>query len=162
MDFEIAPAPYSVGLVLGILAACLLVGGGFLAWLARSASALSVSIDGDRLRIEAPLYGRSLPIVALELDRARIERLDKQSEIRPRIRTNGIGLPGYGVGWFRLKNREKALAVIVGRGEVLYLPTSEGYAILLSAREPRRLLDALIAARGHDSNRSRNALLNDL
>lgn len=148
MQLEIAPVPYSVGLVLGIIAACLLVAGLFLAWIAWSASDLSVAIDGERLRINVPLYGRLVPIRALDLDRARIERLGKHSEIRPRIRTNGIGLPGYGVGWFRLKNREKALAVIVGKGEVLYLPTSEGYAILLSARDPRRLLDALIAARG--------------
>ena len=148
MEFEIARAPYSVGLALGIIAACLLLGGAFLGWIAWSASALSVSIEGDDLHIQAPLYGRSVPIHVLDLDRARIERLDKQSEIRPRIRTNGIGMPGYGVGWLRLKNREKALAVLVGKGEVLYLPTSEGYAILLGVREPRQLLDALIAARG--------------
>jgi hypothetical protein len=143
MEFEIAPAPYSVGLVLGIIAACLLVAGLFLGWIAWSANALSVRIEGDRLRITAPLYGRSVPITALDLDRARIERLGKKSEIRPRIRTNGIGLPGYGVGWFRLSNGEKALAVIVGKGEVLYLPTTEGYVILLSAQQPRRLLDVL-------------------
>lgn len=149
MQFEIAPAPYSVGLVLGIIAACLLAAAVFLGWIAWSASSLSLAVEGDRLHIMAPLYGRSVPIPALDLERARIERLDKHSEIRPRIRTNGIGMPGYGVGWFRLKNREKALAVIVGNGEVLYLPTSEGFAILLSAREPRQLLDALIAARDH-------------
>jgi hypothetical protein len=55
MEFDITPAPYSVGLVLGIIAACLLLAGLFLGWIAWSASALGVAIDGDRLRIAAPL-----------------------------------------------------------------------------------------------------------
>jgi hypothetical protein len=36
-------------------------------------------------------------------------------------------------GWIRLKNDEKALVYLTGRTAVLYVPTRQGYSILLIA-----------------------------
>ena len=37
---------------------------------------------------------------------------------------------------------------LTDRRRVAYLPTAEGYALLLSVAEPERLIDALTRARG--------------
>ncbi len=60
-----------------------------------------------------------------------------------RTRTNGAGLPGYQAGWFRLQSGEKALVFVTDLERVVYVPTNEGYSLLLSVEEPDEFLDAL-------------------
>jgi hypothetical protein len=126
----------AVGLVLaGVLAV--------LAYTAWSSRHSRVEVDGERLRIVGDLWGRSLPLAALDLRRAEVLDLRRDRDRAPRGRTLGTGLPGYASGWFRLANGEKALAYLTDRTQVVYVPTSEGYALLLSVDEPARLLEAL-------------------
>ena len=84
----------------------------------------------------------------LRLDRAAIVDLGESTDYAPRRRTFGTGLPGYASGWFRLRNGEKALAYLTRRDAVLYLPTSLGYSLLLSADRPQELLASLKFAAG--------------
>ncbi len=58
-------------------------------------------------------------------------------------RTMGTGLPGYGAGWFRLRNGEKALAYVTAPSRIAYVPTSDGYSLLLSLEAPDAFLRAL-------------------
>ncbi len=153
-------APFSLSLVLGIAAAGVLVAIYFIvhafplllataavlvlvvvAVVFRGISRLEVSPGS--LRIRVPFYGRTLPIHELDLSRARVVDLSIETGLRPRIRTNGIGLPGYSVGWFRLKDKQKALAALTGRQNVVHIPTSGGYCLLLSTLEPERFLESL-------------------
>ncbi|HEY3439744.1 MAG TPA: PH domain-containing protein [Paludibaculum sp.] len=99
----------------------------------------------EGLRIRGDLYGRLVPRGALLLDQARVLNLEVQREYALSWRTNGIGLPGYSSGWSRLRNGEKALTFLTTRDSVLYLPTSEGYSVMLSTPEPEALLAALRA-----------------
>ena len=46
-------------------------------------------------------------------------------------------------GWFRLKNGEKALVSLTDRHRAVYVPTSRGYALLVSPAEPDSFLAAL-------------------
>jgi len=108
-------------------------------------STFEVSAEG--LRIRGDLYGRLVPRGVLRLEQARVLNLNTEREYALSWRTNGIGMPGYSSGWFRLKNGEKALAFLTTRDSVLYLPTSEGYSVLLSTPEPQALLAALQAGR---------------
>jgi hypothetical protein len=55
----------------------------------------------------------------------------------------GTGLPGYRAGWFRLRNGEKALVSLTDTHHVVYVPTSRGFALLLSPAEPDRVLAAV-------------------
>ena len=74
----------------------------------------------------------------------RIIDLNTQTEYKPRIRTNGIGLPGYEEGWFKLRNNEKALLFVTDYSRVVYIPTDKGYSLLLSvssSEEFRRSLE---------------------
>jgi hypothetical protein len=69
--------------------------------------------------------------------------LDADSTLRPVRRTNGIGLPGLSEGWFRLANGEKALMFVTDRDGVVYIPTRDGYSVLLSTVTPDEFLESL-------------------
>lgn len=91
------------------------------------------------LIIRAGFYGRTLPRSSLRPEAALEISLVEYRELGPLWRTNGISLPGFKAGWFRLRNREKALVLLTDPFKVTYLPTSEGYALLIST-------NALLAA----------------
>jgi hypothetical protein len=89
-----------------------------------------------------PCISISLAISGLGLFRS--SRFDSStSDYAPNRRTFGTRLPGYASGWFRLKNGERALAYLTRRESVVYLPTSLGYSLLLSATRPQELVGVL-------------------
>jgi len=108
-----------------------------------------IEVGGGELRLVGDLWGRSIPIDALRLEGAAILDLGNAPEYVPTRRTFGTGLPGYASGWFRLRNGEKALAYLTRRESVVYLPTSLGYSLLVSAERPRELLASLRARTDH-------------
>jgi len=69
--------------------------------------------------------------------------LTERPQYRPVLRTNGAGLPGYGSGWFRLANGDRALIFVTDKRRVVSLPTRGGYSVLLSLAEPAKFLEAL-------------------
>lgn len=71
-----------------------------------------------------------------------------EPDLAPRRRTMGTALGDYSAGWFRLRSGEKALLYLTDRRRVVYIPTLDGYSLLLSQSEPRRFLDALHVAAG--------------
>ena len=148
MDFPITPAAGTTSAMLLGIALLTLTLAMLCIWFAWSASHLSVSIRSDTLQLHLPLYGRSIPISHLDLPNARIADIDSASSNRPTLRTNGIGLPGFGVGWFKLANGDKSLAALTSRQRVLYVPTTEGYSLLLSVTAPEQLLAQLRAPHG--------------
>ena len=73
----------------------------------------------------------------------RVVNLIHESEFKPSIRTNGIGLPGYQEGWFNLNNGRQGLLFVTDRSQVVYIPTKQGYALLLSPKQPEEFLDMI-------------------
>jgi hypothetical protein len=106
---------------------------------------LQVELGPEQLEIRGTVYGRRVPRSELELDGAQVVDLTQASPLRLGFRTNGINLPGYSVGWFNLKNGERALAFVTDRKNVVYLPTRNRYALLLSVANPEAFLAALSA-----------------
>jgi hypothetical protein len=104
-----------------------------------------VSPEGLAIRGDL-IYGRTIPIRDLDLDRAQVVDLNS-SEFRPVLRTNGTGLPGFQSGWFRLKNGDKALLFVGNRKQVTVIPVKEGYTLIINAGDAEKLLSALRAAR---------------
>ena len=84
------------------------------------------------LTLRAGFYGRTLRRSALRPDSALELSLVDRVDLAPRWRTNGIGLPGFRAGWFRLRNNERALVLLTDPFHVTYLPTTEGYVLLVS------------------------------
>lgn len=144
--FRIVPAPSATLWVLaavGLLLVGLTVLFGYTAYASRN-TRFTVSAEG--LHIRGDLYGRTIPLSELRTDEARALDLQQEPQLRPKWRTNGVGLPGYLSGWFRLHNREKALLFVTDRRNVVYVPTTRGYAVLLSVAEPERFLSVLRAS----------------
>ena len=141
--FPIVPASsktlWSIGifavLMLGIFLICFII--------AYSCQRVQFEVNHQQLSIRGDLYGRNIPLISLVIDEAKVIQLNQSSPYQPRWRTNGIGLPGYKSGWFKLKNGEKALLFITELSQVIYLPTVEGYSLLISPQKPRELLDLL-------------------
>ena len=105
--------------------------------------ALSVEVTPEALTVRGSIYGRTVPRSQLRLAEARVVDLASEPALRPRLRTNGTGLPNYKGGWFRLSDRERALCFLTRTDSVLYVPTTENYALLISTADPSGLLQAL-------------------
>jgi len=113
---------------------------GYFAYASLSAR-FEVSEEG--LRIRSAIYGRMIPTYALLPEQARVVDLRTERELQPNLRTNGIGMPGYNAGWFTLRRKGKALLFVTDPSRVVYVPTSEGYSVLLSVQRPEEFLEAL-------------------
>ncbi len=95
------------------------------------------------LRLHGGLYGRMIPAAQLRGGAAELVDLDVRDSLMPVSRRFGTGLPGYGAGWFRLANGEKALVYLTDRRRVVYIPTTKDYAVLLSVADAEVLLARL-------------------
>jgi hypothetical protein len=125
-----------IGLILiGIIA--------LLASIGYQARHASFTMNDQGLRIGPGLYGRLIPRDDIAREGVRIINLNLETEYQPKWRTNGAGLPGYNAGWFKLKNKEKALVFLTDRSRVVYIPTNQDYVILLSVREAEEFADAM-------------------
>ncbi len=100
-------------------------------------------LSRDGLRLRGDLYGRLVPLSQLRLAEARRVDLTAEEGLRPKWRRMGTGLPGYKAGWFRLRNGEKALLYLTDGSRAVYVPTTEGYSLLLSPEDPDAFLEAL-------------------
>jgi hypothetical protein len=126
--------------IVGILLVAVVLLAGYTAY---SMHNLRVEIGSREMRLRGDLYGRTIPTDKLQLEKARIVDLRNEPELQPVLRTNGIGLPGYQVGWFRLKNGETALLYVTDESTVTYLPTTEHDVLLLSVENAEAFLQAL-------------------
>lgn len=102
-----------------------------------------VELKSNKLRLVGDLWGRTIPIESIDISRARILNLDRQSEYSLKWRTFGTSMPGYASGWFKLRNGEKALVYLTRRDRIVYLPTSLDYVLLLSVEQPESFIETL-------------------
>lgn len=145
--FPIVPptgnAPFITLALIGVLLVGLVALFAYIAWSTRH---VQFEVSEDGLRISGDLYGRRIPAADLIPAEARAINMAADPDYRPRWRTNGVGLPGYISGWFRLANQEKALAFVTDRSRVVRIPTRKGYTVLISVPDPPRFVSALNAA----------------
>jgi hypothetical protein len=106
----------------------------------------SLELTGETLTIKAGFYTRSIPRASLRIESGYVASLLDRREIAPRWRTNGVRVPGFQAGWFRLVKGEKALVLLTDPRVVTYLPTGEGYSLLISTSDLLRALEATPAA----------------
>jgi hypothetical protein len=148
--FTIAPGSNgSLWVLIGISILLVLMVALF-AWLAYSSRNTRFQVSPEGLRISNTLYGRMIPSAALEVDGARVVDLTRERQFRPKWRTNGAGLPGYHAGWFKLRNGEKGLLFVTDRKRVVYVPTRDGYSVMLSVAQPEEFVTALRGTRPVD------------
>ena len=129
--------------IAGTLAAIVLIGGGVALVVARAMRRHHVVLDTDGIEVATTFYTRRLAWGELRLDEARVVDLDEHTQLKPLWKTNGAALPGFRSGWFRLRNREKALVAMIGGPRVTWVPTTRGFGLMLQPRQPQALLDQL-------------------
>lgn len=108
--------------------------------LVRSLVRTGVTIDQGELVVNTGLGRKRIALSRLRAHGLRVVDLNEHGELKPFIRTWGTGLPGFAGGWFRLRNGEKAVCVVLDRSRVSYLRSAEdNLSILLSLAEPEKL-----------------------
>ena len=141
--FAISPASPKPLWLLTIICALLALVLIALAYTAYSSRHSRVEVDNEGIRLVGDFWGREIPLRLLDISNARILDLTADTEYIPKRRTFGTGLPGYASGWFRLRNGDKALLYLTRRQQVAYIPTFDGYSLLLSIEEPERFIARL-------------------
>ena len=140
--YRMIPSSATALWVMGAFAVLMMVLAGLFGYIALSSRQVRFEVSEMGVKITGP-YGRLIPAEVLRVDQARALDLTESHEYRPQWRISGIGLPGYGAGWFRLRNGERALVYLTDRTHVAYVPTTEGYSLLLSVAQLDRFLGSL-------------------
>ncbi len=125
------------------LVVILLLAGATLLLSFRGQKTARFEVSAAGLRLRGDLYGRLVPAAVLRLDAARAVDLQMDSALAPAVRTVGTAMPGYRAGWFRLRDGEKALCYLTDNTRVAYVPTTAGYAVLVSVEDPQLFLSSL-------------------
>jgi hypothetical protein len=141
--FGIVPASAGPSIFIWVLGVILLAVIALFIYIGYSSRNMQFTINDKGLRISPGLYGRFIPREAIKAGGVRVLNLTIDSEYSPKWRTNGVGLPGYSAGWFKLNNGEKSLVFLTERNRVVYVPTTENYSVLLSVREAEEFAGAL-------------------
>lgn len=145
--FEVTPISGVARWILpGLAALMLLLAVGF-GWLYVRGRNVSLRLDASGVTFDAPLYGRTIRRTDLIIDACKVVDLSREPELEPSWRTNGVGLPGYRLGWFKLKSGAKALVYLTHGPRAVYLPTNKGYVLLVGLKDPKSFVVALGSAR---------------
>jgi hypothetical protein len=146
--FEMTPTSPALMWVIGAICLIPIAIGAWLLWNSLGMGRAQFEISSAGLRVNGEYArGRVFAWNQLKLEAARVVDLTATNALQPVMRTWGTGLPGYSAGWFTLRNREKALVYLSARDQVLYLPTTENFVLLLSTPRAQELLEALRTAR---------------
>jgi len=141
--FNMIPAKSSsvffIGII-GLILICLLV---LFYYINHSSKNTKFIVSPEGLRITGTLYGRTIPKDQLLIQMIKSLNLKTDDQFRPKWRTNGIGLPQYQAGWFKLNNGEKALLFLTDKNNVVYIPTKLKYSILISVPDTSIFIDSL-------------------
>ncbi len=104
---------------------------------------LAVSTRG--LEFRGGAIHKTIPMSELRVDLARVVDLDREPGLQPAFKLYGVGLPRYRSGWYLLRNREKALLALTPNRLAVSIPTTRGYAVLVSPDRTDEFLNALRA-----------------
>ncbi|HEX5122687.1 MAG TPA: PH domain-containing protein [Rhodanobacteraceae bacterium] len=112
-------------------------------WIVRMTRRIAVTLDDDALTVGAGIATKRFALATLCANGVRTVDLAAHPELKPRLRTWGIGLPGLASGWFRLRNGGKALCVLKGNERVTVLRSDDGTWVLLSLEDASALRSAI-------------------
>jgi hypothetical protein len=145
--FGIIPASFNpymfiwiLSVLIGLIAAGII---GLLISFGYQARHASFTVTDQGLRIGPGLYGRFIPKEDINAEGVRLINLNIETGYRLKRSTNGAGLPGFAAGWFKLENKEKALLFVTDRSNVVYIPTTANYSVMLSVQGAREFVDLL-------------------
>src|SRR5215470_5073111 len=104
---------------------------------------VTLEVSDRGVRVRGDVYGRFIPREALQFGQAKALDLGTDPGYSPVARTNGIGLPDYQSGWFRLANGSSALLFVTDWSRAVLVPTTERFDLMVSPSDPPAFLAAL-------------------
>ena len=142
--FPIAPGSSAPLWFCGVIGCPTLGLGAFLGTVALFGSRIvTLEVRHQGVRIQGDVYGRFIPRSSLKVAVARPLNRKAEPSYAPVGRTNGIGLPNYQSGWFRLANGSSALLFVTDWSRAVLVPTTEDFDLIVSPAEPQTFLAAL-------------------
>jgi hypothetical protein len=141
--YPIAPGSSSTLLFTGIVVGFLLLFPFVLLLIPLWPGKIELVVSDAGLQISGSMYGRL--ISHPDGTSARKWVPSDEPGYQPVSRTNGIGLPNYRGGWFRLANGSKALVFLTDESRSVLVPTNEEYTLLTSPQDPDGFISALAA-----------------
>lgn len=141
--FSMVPASSVPLIVMVAISVLLLLLLGLFAFIGYSSRHVTFELSDEGLRIKGGFYGRFIPKEDIPAEDVKIIDFTTFPEYKPRIRTNGIGLPGYAAGWFKLKNDEKALLFVTDQSSMVYIPTKRDFSVILSVSNSEEFYESM-------------------
>ena len=99
-----------------------------------------VRLADDGLQVDGGRYAVTVPYADIDIDRIALASAGPLPRLR--TRTNGIGLPGGSLGWFRSDDR-RVFAAYSGAPGSVFIPTRGGFDLMLSPDDAARLVAGL-------------------
>lgn len=101
----------------------------------------SLSFNHTHLKVGAFPYSQRFELADIDLLSAKV--LDDADAPTLRLRRNGIGLPGFQLGWFSSSTGKPLFAATSGRHRRVLVRTVTKYDIVVSSQSPDALVRAL-------------------
>jgi hypothetical protein len=143
-DAEVQPRRSAGKLV---VAAAILAAIGLWIWvLTYSPGVPGYTLTPEELTIHDRYYPVTLQASSVDVDGIRIVDLTRDTEWRPRARTNGVAVVHYRSGWFRVESGAQVrLYQADGRQLVLLPPKGDGTPVLYQAMDPGNFVQQIRA-----------------
>lgn len=104
---------------------------------------VTIEVASPGVRVSGDVYGRFISTGELRKSEARALDVRAEPGYAPSGRTNGMGLPDYQSGWFRLANHSDALLFVTDWSRAVLVPTTANYVLIVSPADPQAFLAAL-------------------
>lgn len=127
---------FTIGTVIGLLVILSVSSLFFLFAVAQRSS--RIVLNEQELHLQVPLYGRRIPLASINSSQARPVNNLASSPYQLKWRRNGLGVPGYSLGWFSSQGKGRILASVT-TSRALAIPTRDDYTLLVSAKDPDAL-----------------------
>ena len=118
--------------VFALIMICLIAIMGVFGWFLYWSKHSRFSIESGKLVIDAGFYSRQIELKDIVPDTIGLVSFEHAPALRPTLRINGIGLPGYKAGWYRVASGEKALLHMTSQDSMLGFKTRQEYWVILS------------------------------
>ncbi len=133
------PVPLSAWITIAVIAAVVLV---VLLIVIIPLLSFRVTVDDDRIECRS-LFMYRMVIRRGDVENISIVNLEEHPGLRPTTRTFGTGLPGYSLGWFRLKNGAEAFLAVSRRGDAVVIRLRDGRYVILAPSDMEGFKEAL-------------------
>lgn len=97
-----------------------------------------ITLRKGTLHLKGGAFHERIELTAITY--AEIIDIEHNKERAPVMRENGLGLPGFQIGWFTLANGACAFVMRSGGKRMVYIETSQDFRVLLGVKNPEKLL----------------------